>query len=451
MRAHAAGRYNDVLTWAAWSRFNAVRQILGGVTAPRSEPFTPAASAFRLLAAGDVHFDRQEYVNSHVSLGPTPIWKPPLPWTIGRRVSRRLREICYRRLISPRLLTQQVERDAFVEFSYAGVREGWQPYWHGANAQSRAPVLVDSTSPAVLAHPFERIAPMFHSSDLTVVNLETPLSARPRKRNWFRSDPAYATAIRDAGIDVVNVSNNHIFDMGEAGFFDTLEAVQTAGLAAVGVGRCFDDARRGRVVERNGLRFLFLSYSQLCNSHFASLATSQCPGILPLDRQLMREDVEAARGRADFVIVSVHWGFEDQPNVHPQQVEIAHLLIDAGADCILGHHSHCPHAIEIYRERPIFYSLGNLIFGIFWRDWADNMVVELVIEDRRIQGVIVHPVATATAEEQFQPAPSTGPRAEALLRSLQLKSVVFGTAIAIDGDKGYISTAPRAAAVERIA
>jgi poly-gamma-glutamate capsule biosynthesis protein CapA/YwtB (metallophosphatase superfamily) len=233
--------------------------------------------------------------------------------------------------------------------------------------------------------------------------------------------------------------------MGEAGFFDTLDAVKEARLEAAGVGACLDDARRGRLVERRGLRFVFLSYSQLCNSHFASLAAHDYPGILPLDRALMKADVQAARRRADFVVVSVHWGFEDQPNVHPQQVEIAHLLVDAGADCILGHHSHCPHAIEIYRERPIFYSLGNLIFGLFWRHWRDNVVAEIVIDGRRIEGVVVHPIATATPEEQFQPAPVGGSRAGEVLRGLQLKSAIFGTGIAVHRDKGYIRVAARQA------
>jgi poly-gamma-glutamate synthesis protein (capsule biosynthesis protein) len=160
--------------------------------------------------------------------------------------------------------------------------------------------------------------------------------------------------------------------------------------------------------------------------------------LLPLDRKLIVEDVRAGRLKADLVVVSLHWGFENQPNVHPRQVEIAHLLIDSGADAVIGHHPHVPHGIEIYRRRPIVYSLGNFIFAQRNHPaWADNFLAELVIEQNRVRGLIVHPVAGRGASS-FQPALLRGAAAEALLQQLQLRSLPFKTGIVARDDKGYI-------------
>jgi poly-gamma-glutamate capsule biosynthesis protein CapA/YwtB (metallophosphatase superfamily) len=272
---------------------------------------------------------------------------------------------------------------------------------------------------------------------LTVLNLETPLSHHSRDQGLFRSDPGYARAMRAAGVSIVNLSNNHIFDAGENGFLDTLRHLSDAGLPYFGVGADRDEARRGTLLERRGTRVLFLSYTQFCNSRFASLAKDS-PGLLPLDRQLMVEDVRAGRTRADVVTVSVHWGFENQPNVHPAQVEIAHQLIDAGADAIIGHHPHVPHGIEVYRQRPIVYSLGNFIFAQRCHPvWADNYLAELVVDQGRPRGLIVHPVAGRGAR-MFQPALLREGAADALLRQVQLRSVPFATRIAVKDGKGYI-------------
>ena len=139
------------------------------------------------------------------------------------------------------------------------------------------------------------------------------------------------------------------------------------------------------------------------------------------------------------MIVCVHWGYESQVGVHPRQVEIAHDLIDAGAAAIIGHHPHVPHAIEVYRQRPIVYSLGNLIFAQALNHplWGDNLLAELLIEQGHVRGVILHPV-TGRGPSLFHPERLRGAAARALLRRLQVLSVPFQTRIAVSGDTGYI-------------
>lgn len=152
----------------------------------------------------------------------------------------------------------------------------------------------------------------------------------------------------------------------------------------------------------------------------------------------MVEDVKVAKRKADFVFVSLHWGIENDPNVHPKQIEIAHLLIYHGADGIIGHHPHVPHGIEIYRNRPILYSLGNFIFGQSDTRWClDNYLAEIVIDQERIQGIMIYPIS-GQGQELFQPELLSGTRSDLLFFELQTRSAAFNTKITIQNDVGYI-------------
>jgi poly-gamma-glutamate synthesis protein (capsule biosynthesis protein) len=242
--------------------------------------------------------------------------------------------------------------------------------------------------------------------------------------------------MKEKGISIVSVANNHIYDAGETGLLDTLCHLESAAIPAVGAGENLTAARKGKLVQIRGTRLLFLGYTQFCNGRFASLA-GDYPGILPLDRELMINDVKQARPDADILFVSLHWGLENQPNIHPKQVEIAHLLIDAGADCIIGHHPHVPHGVEVYKAKPIFYSLGNFIFPRFYKKWSDNFLAEVIIVQSKITGIILYPIA-GVGKELFQPELLTGSRADSLLRELQLKSIMLNAPIAIHDNLGYI-------------
>jgi poly-gamma-glutamate synthesis protein (capsule biosynthesis protein) len=239
---------------------------------------------------------------------------------------------------------------------------------------------------------------------------------------------------------MVSLSNNHIFDAGEKGFFDTIRHLDKAGIQWTGAGNSLPEARAGRKVKVKDSSITILSYTQYCNSMYVSMAGEQA-GILPMDLEVMQEDVKQARESADLVFVSVHWGFEDQPTVHPRQIEIAHRLIDAGADSIIGHHPHVPHGIELYRGRPILYSLGNFIFGHGKHSWADNYLADIVIEQKTIKGLLIYPIA-GTGPELFQPERLRGPRAAALLQDLRMRSAVFRTGIAVKDDVGQVRIGP---------
>ena len=402
---------------------------------PKVETVPPSSSGLTILLGGDVNFDPE--LRMMFNLGLYRLREHRAPRSFGERARRRLWRAVCRRACSPELFGTAVNA-SFDELSLE------KPAGDGTIATDSYYTETENLTEAVTglagsddqSYPFAEITPLLKQQSVVFVNLETPLTMHPRPNGLFVSDPRYAAAMKAAGITVVGVSNNHIFDAGEIGFQDTLEHLSAAGLTAVGAGDDLDDARRGRTIEIDNLKLVFLAYTQFCNSRFASLA-GKYPGILPLDRRLMVEDVRRARRNADLVLVSLHWGFENQPNVHPRQVDIGHLLIDAGADCIIGHHPHVPHAVEVYRGKPIFYSLGNFIFPRFHRDWRDNFLAELLITRGSIEGVLVYPIA-GTGSSLFQPAVLTGDSAERFLEGLRLKSIVFGTRLSSHNGIGYI-------------
>jgi poly-gamma-glutamate synthesis protein (capsule biosynthesis protein) len=217
------------------------------------------------------------------------------------------------------------------------------------------------------------IADLLAAPDVTFANLETPIapdSARDVRAFMFDAPPVAAEALRAAGVDVVSVANNHVFDQGRPGFEETLRRVEAAGLRSVGAGPPGHAA--GPVeVEAGGLRLAFLGYTYGINQD-----ASRCPAPRPdappclepsvLDRARAVEDVRAAAAAADAVVVSIHWGVEYAQQPRPEDVELAHRLADAGALVVLGHHPHVLQPVELYRRADgrtavIAYSLGNFV------------------------------------------------------------------------------------------
>jgi poly-gamma-glutamate capsule biosynthesis protein CapA/YwtB (metallophosphatase superfamily) len=432
------GRTRKLLTrylgWAAYSRFRLVQAFVWRLIGPEGCAFSSPDSAVRILVGGDVTFDLEirspRYQGVYCLAGETSEH-----WALTKTRRRFWGALC-KSFYSPKFFSAKSKVAPFQELLIKTPenekRAGLDRYHRTVTRFN-----VDYPSAAAkFAYPFEKIAPFLKARDLVLVNLETPLTGHPRARGLFLSDPRYAQAMREAGISIVSLANNHIFDGGEIGFLETLDHLRDAGIAYAGAGRDLQHARSGTILQLNRTKFVFLSYTQFCNAGYSSIAADY-PGILPMDRALMVEDIKVARERADLVFVCLHWGFENQPNVHPKQVEIAHLLVDAGADGIIGHHPHIPHGIEVYKQRPILYSLGNFIFGRARREWSDNFLAEIIVDQKRVQGIVIYPLS-GQGPELFQPEVLGGTRADALLHELQIKSAIFDTGIAIQDRIGYV-------------
>jgi len=202
-------------------------------------------------------------------------------------------------------------------------------------------------------------------ADIAMVNLENPVTIRgtkvPKPYN-FRMKPGFLRTLSDAGIKIVSIANNHIFDYGMEGFLDTISYLDTAGILRVGAGRNMAEAHRPAVFTIRGKIIGFLAYY---GGGEAPGAEKNSAGVARRDLGQVTADILSLRHvvQADYIIVNLHWGTEKAETPDLAQRTFAHALIDAGADAVIGHHPHVLQGIEKYKSGVIAYSLGNLIFG----------------------------------------------------------------------------------------
>jgi poly-gamma-glutamate capsule biosynthesis protein CapA/YwtB (metallophosphatase superfamily) len=276
--------------------------------------------------------------------------------------------------------------------------------------------------------PFRRVRPLFAAADLTFVNLECVLSDGPEMR-WrtgrfpiIRGSPAGARAMASAGIDVASVANNHAFDLGARGALDTRRALRDAGIAPVGGGEGESPAEPV-VREVRGVRVGFLAFTAQMN-HEAGRGAR----VARLDARAL-DAVRALDARVDVVLVSLHWGTEFSVEPTPGQIALAHRLVDAGADAILGHHPHVLQSIERYRGRPIAYSLGNFVFGPQPSPRDLSALLELSLQ-RGPSPIVRAALRPIRLEGPLgSPTPVTGARATAVIARVRAASGRFHTAL----------------------
>ncbi len=219
---------------------------------------------------------------------------------------------------------------------------------------------------------------LFHTDDISVVNHECPITSRGTKVTKpynFRMRPDYARALPEAGIDVVNIANNHIHDYGDEGLFDTISYLDSLGVLHVGAGRNRAEARKPVVLRLKGQRIGFLGYY---GGGEAPAAQDSQPGVAPRNLAVITEDIRALReDSVDYVVVMLHWGTEKAEFPDRGQQAFAHGIIDAGADAVIGHHPHVLQGIERYGKGVIVYSLGNFVFGGNSRESYDTALCEI--------------------------------------------------------------------------
>lgn len=218
---------------------------------------------------------------------------------------------------------------------------------------------------------FAGVAFVFETADLLVGNLECAISNRGEpepKRYTFRAPPLAADALLP--FDVLGLANNHSLDYGPNALADTRQLLTERNIAAVGVGDNEPEARSPVIVERNGLRLAFLAYVDVPVETLTQfdtrswLATDSTPGVAWADLDHLTADVQAARAKADLVIVLMHFGWESHAVIRAQRLA-AHAAIDAGAALVLGSHPHVLQNVEEYHGGLIAYSLGNFVFDNF--------------------------------------------------------------------------------------
>lgn len=215
--------------------------------------------------------------------------------------------------------------------------------------------------------PFTAFAEEFDAADLRIGNLECPIAtggkALENKIYAFRAHPRVVNVLHGR-FDAMSVANNHSGDYGQEAFMETLAMLDIAGIAAFGGGRNLADAHAPYWVERNGLRIAVLAYNEYKPRSFE--AGPNWPGVAwSEDSHVVRDIVAARAAGADIVIPFMHWGWERERQPSERQRTLARLMIDAGADAVVGGHPHVTQGHETYKEKPIIYSLGNFVFDGF--------------------------------------------------------------------------------------
>ena len=205
--------------------------------------------------------------------------------------------------------------------------------------------------------PFQRVAERLRDADIAFANLEC-IASTAGGPSVFKADPRALEGLRDAGIDVVSVANNHTMDVGPQALAEMLGRFQGLGITPTGV-RYLPDPQKLATVEANGLRIGFLAYSWSVGD-FAPV--DGLPSLARTRRDEMVADITRARSQVDYLVVSLHMGTELARRSGDGQQQKARAAIDAGADLVVGHHPHVPQEVERYGRGFIAYSLGDFVF-----------------------------------------------------------------------------------------
>lgn len=237
-------------------------------------------------------------------------------------------------------------------------------------------------------YPFVYIKTELASSDLSVVNLETSITTggtKQGKQYTFRSDPIALSGLKNAGFQLVSLANNHSLDFGLQGFTDTVFNLKQYQLDYVGGGLNKDEAYAAKSYSIKGKIVKILAFSKVLPD-FSWVATTSKPGLANgYDISLINRTIQTEKVDADYLFVFIHWGIETKRTPEPFQREWAKLMIDAGADGVIGSHPHVLQGFEYYKDKPIAYSLGNFLFPNYIKgNAAQTGVLHLDIKNEKI-------------------------------------------------------------------
>lgn len=227
-----------------------------------------------------------------------------------------------------------------------------------------------------------------NGADLALANLENPVKSdavyHPHGTT-FTGDLRLLPIVANAGIDGVTLGNNHILDAEAEGLQETLGHLDDTGIEHAGAGPDLASAREPMLFDLGGVRVGVLSY-QGVPSYDWTWATEATPGTAPMVAEVIAEDVRRLRPEVDLLVVMPHWGNEYLATPEPDQVELAHGMMDAGADLVVGGHAHWPKGVEMYRGKPIFYGVGNFLFD---QSWSEETSTGIFVEATLYKGRII--------------------------------------------------------------
>jgi len=206
---------------------------------------------------------------------------------------------------------------------------------------------------------------VFRQSQIVVGNLECPATKIEEpvfKRFIFRAEPEWLDVLRSHGVTHLNLANNHAIDQGRKGLLDTRQNISSAGMVPIGAGENMQEATKPVLLADWPRRVWLVPSLQLALENFSYLPDKPCVSQEPMDSLLARVFRLRKADSTAVIIVSLHWGGEHTLQPVPSQRHDAHMLIHAGADILVCHHTHTLQTIEDYHGKAIYYSVGNFIF-----------------------------------------------------------------------------------------
>ncbi len=288
------------------------------------------------------------------------------------------------------------------------------------------------------AYPWSAEKQALSQPDLTIGNLESCLTTRgdanPAQTSFpQRGDPAAATAMHEAGVDLVVLANDHMMDYGEEGLADTLAALDRAGIAHCGAGFTAAQAKAPAIEDISGTKVAFLAFTDVVMSGYG--AEENKPGVATAtDRSAVEDAVRNARAVSDYVVVYFHWGETNESAPRTSQTDLGHAAIEAGASLVLGSHPHALQGVESYRGGLIAYSLGNFIFNPPREEGRQSAILQVDLGRGRVYAADISPVYITLC----QPFPARGAKAEAILSRLAQLSGALGTQLQLSSESASV-------------
>ncbi len=254
---------------------------------------------------------------------------------------------------------------------------------------------------------YTELAEHIQSATIASINQETMIakSFEPSSYPRFNTPVEMAIALQELGFDVVNLANNHMFDMGDLGLWETLDLLRIEGFTVTGAYYHQEDYLQIPVLTVEDTTIAFVGTTQVTNGLSLGPTTELYASVSNSDAQVEEflQQVARAKAVADLVVVNVHWGTEYSSTINQFQGDFAQRMVEAGADVILGHHPHVLQPVEyLYasdgRRAVVAYSLGNFVSA---QDTAARMIggmlqVEFLVEGEEISidSVVLSPVIT---------------------------------------------------------
>lgn len=250
---------------------------------------------------------------------------------------------------------------------------------------------------------FNDILPIVKDADISITNLESPLieEGKPIAKTGpnLKSPLKSIEAIKFAGFDMVTLANNHLMDYGNDGLFSTMKVCHDNGIRTIGAGNNLKEAQQVQYFEIKNKRIAFIS----CCENEWSTTHGEKQGANPLDEVTIFYQIQEAKSNADYTIMIIHGGHETYEYPSLRMKKLYRWFIDLGCDAVVGHHTHCFSGYEVYKNKPIFYSLGNFIFDSNQRNssWNIGAAVTLEITSDKI-GFTLYPFTQCDANVGLQ-------------------------------------------------